>query len=243
MKPIHTTKQLLEKNTSPLAEQVKEAIQQKKVLTLYQPSPGRKPDETPDHYINRVRDEAKETQIVSVPFDGQTQYVVFGVPGPIITQYGKFLLIPATVVGGVWGTHYFLFYPDLESVQTQKTVLLKISSGCYSGMVLGDMACDCKQQLDEAEKVCVENTSGVIVEIPRQDGRGWGEYKMANQRLMDDLGMTTMQAAQAFYGDDTRIDRRTYKECAIILRAFGFREEHTLWASRCKTRGQSSHHT
>src|SRR6266700_2642277 len=182
MKPIHTTKQLLEKNTSPLAEQVKEAIQQKKVLTLYQPSPGRKPDETPDHYINRVRDEAKETQIVSVPFDGQTQ----------------------------------------------KTVLLKISSGCYSGMVLGDMTCDCKQQLDEAEKVCVENTSGVIVEIPRQDGRGWGEYKMANQRLMDDLGMTTMQAAQAFYGDDTRIDRRTYKECAIILRAFGFREEHTL---------------
>lgn len=228
MNATYDSQQLLERNTLPLAKQLEKAKQHKRVLPLYRVSPGFQPNETPDHFVKRVRDEAKETQFVAVPFEGQTFYVAFGVPGPIITQYGKFLLVPATVVGGVWGTHYFLFYPDLEHVKAQRTVLVKISSGCYSGMVLGDTTCDCKQQLDEAEKICVENTSGVIVEIPRQDGRGWGEYKMANQQLMDDLGMTTIQAGQAFYGEDRLIDQRTYKECAIILRAFGFGQEHTL---------------
>jgi len=67
-----------------------------------------------------------------------------------------------------------------------------------------------------------------VIEIPGQDGRGWHQYKMANQYLMNELEMNTVEAARAFYKKEEYIDRRSYHECAIILRALGFNENHSF---------------
>jgi len=105
---------------------------------------------------------------------------------------------------------------------------LRIDSGCLSGQLFGDTTCDCREQLEVSKKACIENESGMVINIPAHDGRGWGEFKMANQRLMDELSLDTVEAARLFYGSDTLIDQRTYTEAALIVRALGFDERYSF---------------
>jgi GTP cyclohydrolase II len=178
-------------------------------------------------FIERIKIESKISQIVKVLFWGKTYQVDFGVESPIVTPFGNFQMIPARVTLGHWGRHYFMFYPNLKTLLKRKKTFLRIDSGCFCGMVLGDITCDCLEQLRISQKACVANRGGIVIEIPGQDGRGWGEdFKMANQRIMNDLRMTTAETARIFYGSDEQTDIRTYDECAIILRAFGFGEKH-----------------
>ncbi len=197
-----------------------------RVLDVYQPSAPQQPSESEPEYVERVRRESQEHQFVGVQHQGQIHYVAFGVPGPIVTPYGTFAMVPAQVVGGRWGVHSVLLYPSLKTLKTMtEEIFVRIDSGCFSGMVLGDNTCDCKEQLELGKHTCVERGAGIVVEIPGHDGRGWGDYKMANQRLMADLGYDTVMAARAFYGGDECVDQRTYVECALILRALGFGEQ------------------
>lgn len=190
------------------------------------PSKGHSIFEPKKKFIERIKKEAT-IKSIKVQFRGGTYKVEFGVEGPIVTSYGTFQMIPAKVLGGKWGRHYFMFYPNLETLLKRKKTLLRIDSGCFCGMVLGDITCDCLEQLRISQKACVANRGGIVIEIPGQDGRGWGEdLKMANQRIQHDLRMTTAETARIFYGGDDKTDIRTYGECAIILRAFGFKEKH-----------------
>lgn len=50
---------------------------------------------------------------------------------------------------------------------------------------------------------------------------------MAEKRLFNELNMPYAKAAKAFYKKDELIDIRTYDECAIILKALGFKN-HTF---------------
>ena len=184
-------------------------------------------EETKATFVKRIRKEAKANQQLKVKFNGKEFVVIFGTEAPILAPYGTFQMIPAKVEGGKWGRHYFLFYPNLETLLKRKEILLRIDSGCFSGMVLGDITCDCLEQLRISQKACIASGGGIVIEIPGQDGRGWGgDKKMATQRLMYDLEITTAEAARAFYGSDELTDIRTYDECAIILKAFGFNKKH-----------------
>jgi GTP cyclohydrolase II len=77
-----------------------------------------------------------------------------------------------------------------------------------------------------AQKLCVKNGSGIIIHMPEHDGRGWGEYKLSNQKIMGELNLDTVTAARMFYGDDNSTDLRTYNEAAIILRSLGLGLDH-----------------
>lgn len=192
----------------------------------YIPSKEKTIDETRAGFIKRIKKETKENQQKIVNFNNKKFGVIFGTEAPIITPYGTFQMIPAKVAEGKWGRHYFLFYPDLETLLKKEKMLLRIDSGCFSGMVLGDITCDCLEQLRISQKACVASGGGIVIEIPGQDGRGWGsDKKMATQRLMHDLDMSTAEVARAFYGSDELTDIRTYDECAIILKAFGFNKK------------------
>jgi GTP cyclohydrolase II len=204
-----------------LHEHLQAAIVRGEVLKKYKIPAKKHPEESHNEFAQRLALEASKYQFVAVQMHDQVKYVSFGVPGPVITSYGDFFVIPAEVVGGIWGIHYFLFSPSLESLLQQKLITLRIDSGCFSGMVLGDITCDCLHQLREAQKLCARK-GGIVIEIPGHDGRGWGEYKMANQKLMNDLAYDTIKAAELFYGDKSSIDSRTYSEATIILKALGF---------------------
>lgn len=172
-----------------------------------------------ESFLNSVRNEALSKRSIQVD-----NFVIdLGTEGPLILRDGELWLITAEVRGGKWGKHYVLVSPSIDSVTSRKESFLRIDSGCLSGVVFGDITCDCLQQLRQAQKVLLKK-GGTIVHIPSQDGRGWQEYKMANQRLMKDCGLDTIDAAIQFYGDKNIIDSRTFNESAIILRALGFPE-------------------
>lgn len=213
---------LIEKKHTSLEERLSLAIKKDLIKSVFCFPAHKSCQESRDFYIKRVKQESLEDTFVRISDRGINKYVHFGVAGPIQTDVGVFQMVPAQVVGGDWGIHFIMVYPDLETLKNKKELFVRFDSGCFSGMVLGDKTCDCAAQLHLSKKQCVENKSGIIVEIPNHDGRGWGEYKMANQRLMHELNVDTVEAARMFYDVEEHIDTRHYGEAVLILRAMGF---------------------
>ncbi len=221
-------KKLIEKHSRPIEEQLNEAIESGKVKSQYVPFESKGRNETITTFATRLVEEALQYQFVHVAFNGQSHYVAFGASGPIISAVGRFNLIPASVVGGHWGVHNFLFYPSCSETLRRREIFIRLDSGCNSGQMFGDMTCDCRQQFDIALKSCIEEKCGVVIHIPAHDGRGWSLFKMANQQLMDEGGIDTVEAAKLFYGNEENIDQRGYTEAVVILRAFGFGNQHSF---------------
>ncbi len=174
-------------------------------------------------FINDIRREAHLRKFVEI--DGRL--VIFGVEGPIILPNGKFWSISAEVKDGLWGKHHIMVSPNLESLINKKQSFLRLDSGCFSGMVLGDITCDCLEQLRKAQSIILEK-GGIIIHIPSHDGRGWQEYKMAHQRIMDETKLDTITVAAKFYGSENKIDTRTFNESALILKALGFPKKYSF---------------
>lgn len=219
---------LLWKRAGRIEELLKEAVARGRVQNSYLPPEPKKNCEDVSEYLERIIIESSAYQFVRVVAGGRSQYVAFGVPGPILVHGGKFFLVPAEVVGGDCGVHYCLMYPDLPTLREQKNIFIRLASGCLSGQVFGDITCDCREQLELAKSACLEKGAGIIIHIPSHDGRGWGEYKLANQRIMDEFSLDAIEAAALFYGDREVVDQRTYHETIIILRAFGFGGRHSF---------------
>ncbi len=167
-------------------------------------------------FINKIRQEANMRQIVIVDH----KVVIFGIEGLIVLPYGKFWSISAQVQDGMWGKHLVLVSPDLKTIIKKGKSFLRLDSGCISGM-LGDITCDCIEQLRIAQKRALKN-GGVIIYIPEQDGRGWKEFKMAHQRIIHETKLDTITVAKEFYGSEGLIDIRTFDESTLILKALGF---------------------
>jgi GTP cyclohydrolase II len=209
-----------------LKSQLRQAISEGRIKKRYEAVQLRREREDVKAYAKRLAATSAEGQFVHVAWGGRSHYVAFGISGPVVTRHGEFMLIPAQVVGGRWGVHYCLIQPSLEYLRDQESILTRIDSGCMSGQLFGDLTCDCKEQLEIGLSMCARKGAGIVVSIPAHDGRGWGEYKMANQRLMHECGLNTVEAARIFYGGDDDLDQRTYEEAVIILRALGFNSKH-----------------
>lgn len=219
---------LLHKINTSLVDLLREAIDQGDIKKQYVPFNPKHVEENESDFIERVKNFSLKYQFVEIldNVSNDTKYVAFGTPGPIITEAGEFQYIPAEVVGGKWGKHHILIYPNINRLLEENTVQLRIDSGCYSGSVLGDITCDCAQQLKLAQSEIINNGTGLIITVPEQDGRGWKEFKMANQILMKELDFSTVEAAEAFYSEKSHIDRRDYIEVALIIKALGFNSKH-----------------
>lgn len=169
-------------------------------------------------FVERIREESKLRQYVEV--DGKI--VIFGIEGPIVFPAGKFWSVSAEVKDSKWGKHYVLVSPSLQVLINRRESFLRLDSGCFSGMVLGDISCDCLDQLRKAQQLILKE-GGIIIHSPGHDGRGWREeYKMANQRIIDECKVDTIKAGVAFYGNEKNVDCRTYDDCVLILKALGF---------------------
>jgi len=222
-------KKIKNKNSSDLKTHLINAITNAEVNNFYVPFTPKARKESDKVYVKRLVEASIKHQFVKIKEKDQVNYIAFHVPAsPVITRYGRFELYIAEVVGGKWGPHYVLVYPNLKTILKKKDILVRTDSGCHSGMVLGDITCDCAEQLRSAQRLCVENGSGVIIHMPSHDGRGWGHYKFCNQRIMDDLEVDTVTAARLFYGDEAEIDLRTYDEAVMILRSLNLGNRHTF---------------
>ena len=87
--------------------------------------------------------------------------------------------------------------------------------------MFGDRTCECREQLALALETIGDAGEGMVINIPRQDGRGLGlPFKLATLWLQTLLKMNTVEAAEAITPDGV-IDARTYGGVIGILKFFG----------------------
>ncbi|MEK7140370.1 MAG: hypothetical protein AAB815_01145 [Patescibacteria group bacterium] len=185
---------------------------------------GRTPKE-----VQHLIDVAKKTMIplgkqVSVVDNELRRFFIVtrqGV-GILKTDYGKFYHFDFTV-DDVWGKYSVLFFGSVDedmmpTFQNKEVVLMRIDFGCETSQLFLDKTCECREQLWLAMKTIAEHGEGLIVSIPRQDGRGLGlPFKLATLLLQDQLRLNTVEAAHAIAPNGV-IDIRTYSGVVGILK-------------------------
>jgi 3,4-dihydroxy 2-butanone 4-phosphate synthase / GTP cyclohydrolase II len=182
--------------------------------------------------VQHLIDKAKQSMIplgkqVSVTENGLTRFFIVtrqGV-GLIKTDFGRFHQFDFGI-DDAWIKYSVLFFGTLDDnlmpiFAHQELLLMRIDSGCETGQLFGDRTCECREQLALAMKTVAEHGEGLIVNIPRQDGRGLGLlFKLATLRLQDELKLNTVEAANAVAPNGV-IDIRTYGGVIGILKYIG----------------------
>ena len=144
--------------------------------------------------------------------------------GPLDTKHGRFHLFYFEI-DDLWREYYALVKAQLDDdfmpVFNSNSLFMRIDSGCVTGQVFLDRTCECREQLEQAMADVSAEGDGLIVHIPRQDGRGMGlPFKLATLALQEKLGLDTVEAARVVAGSGY-IDSRTYAGVVAILRFFG----------------------
>ncbi|TAK94120.1 hypothetical protein EPO05_06710, partial [Patescibacteria group bacterium] len=181
--------------------------------------------------VERLINQAKSSMIplgkqLSVVEGGITRWLIVtrqGV-GTIVTDFGEFHQFDFSI-DDAWGKYSVLFFGELDenlmpTFKNKELLLVRIDSGCETGQLFGDRTCECHEQLSLAIRTVSENGEGLIVNIPRQDGRGLGlPFKLATLRLQRQLKLDTVEAANAIAPNGV-IDIRTYSGVVGILKYF-----------------------
>ncbi len=187
---------------------------------------GRNVDE-----VARLIAQAKDSMIprgkqIAVTENGATRWLIVtrqGV-GLIRTDYGEFHQFDFVIDDG-WGKYSVIFNGELDAdmmpvFKKPDLLLIRVDSGCETGQVFGDRTCECREQLALALETVGDAGEGMVINIPRQDGRGLGlPFKLATLRLQTLLKMNTVEAANAVAPDGI-IDMRTYGGVIGILKFF-----------------------
>jgi GTP cyclohydrolase II len=142
--------------------------------------------------------------------------------GHLVTRFGVFILY-RFFVNDKWQEYNVLFKGKLngrlEPKLMHKSILhLRVDSGCLTGQVFDDQTCECRGQLRKAMREISEIGEGLIICIPKQDGRGMGiPFKLATLSLQYLYNMDTVEAAE-FLAGNHKIDKRDYYGTLAILR-------------------------
>lgn len=131
-------------------------------------------------------------------------------------------------VNDEWRDYYVLYIGLLDqnkmpnlAENNDKEIIVRIDSGCLTGMVFGDRTCDCHEQLLIAIDSAIENGIGFIIHIPSQDGRGMGidfKLKTLDEQYYNHL-ITVESAKKVSHLEN--IDRRTYHGAVGCLKLLG----------------------
>lgn len=145
--------------------------------------------------------------------------------GRLLTMHGAFYEFHFTI-SDQWSEYIAIVKADLDEslrpVFKSRDVLIRIDSGCRTGQVFGDVTCDCAEQLDLAFAAIAANGEGMVVHIPRQDGRGLGlGFKLATLLLQAELGVDTVEASAMLDPEGVTRDQRQYAGVIALLRFFG----------------------
>lgn len=168
-----------------------------------------------------------ESKRIPVTENGEKRYyeVVRKGIGPLNTKYGKFWEFEFTIDDN-WETYSAIVKSDIDTdtlmpiFHDQNNITIRIDSGCKTGQTFGDLTCECDDQLQLALKTVAEKGEGMVINIPKQDGRGMGiSFKLATLWLQDELGVDTVESASMLAPGGV-IDVRTYSGVVGILKYF-----------------------
>lgn len=145
--------------------------------------------------------------------------------GILKTEYGKFWHYNFSI-DDQWEKYSVIVKAELEKdmlipvFKNKDQLLLRTDSGCETGQVFGDLTCECHNQLRLVLKTIEKIGEGMIINIPRQDGRGMGlTFKLATLWIQDALGVNTVESSSLLAPGGV-IDIRTYSGVICILKFF-----------------------
>ncbi len=168
----------------------------------------------------------KDTRIINIIENGKRKVISVtreGI-GTIETKNGTFWLFNFKL-DDKWNNYEVLVKSEtlinfVPKFVEQKSILLRIDSGCETGQVYGDITCECDKQLQSTIKLINMEGEGIIIHIPSQEGRGLGlNFKLATLLAERYLSLDTVAAAKLLV-NDKMIDNRTYMGAVAILRYF-----------------------
>lgn len=190
------------------------------------------PVEEVENFLNLVKRSMEPFSMrVSVTENGVMRYYLIERRGLGIleTEYGKFWEY-SFVIDDCWEKYSVIVKADLDEerlvliFKKKDEILLRTDSGCETSQVFGDLTCDCREQLHFALKTIQEAGEGLVINIPRQDGRGMGlTFKLATLWMQDVLKVNTVESA-TLLAPGGIIDIRTYSGIVGILKFFGITE-------------------
>jgi len=123
------------------------------------------------------------------------------------------------------------------SPDTEKPVLIRLHSECFTGDFLGSLRCDCGEQLRGAIKAIEEAGGGILLYLA-QEGRGIGLINKLRAYKLQDLGFDTVDANEMLGFD---ADERVYAPAAEMLRQLGVRSVRLLTNNPDKARDLARH--
>lgn len=176
-----------------------------------------------DYYVSPLKER------ISYESEDQILYEPILVQVNIKDEIYPFYIVKAIKKTDTWKTYYLIYKANnsLESLsQVNDHILVRLDSGCVSGQIYDDEACDCLDQLhDGLYQLATDSHQGLIIHIPTHDGRGFGTapkaeteiYKRGGHgRIHSTIPLDTVAAAKLLYGVDN-YDLRSFDGAAQLL--------------------------
>ena len=149
--------------------------------------------------------------------------------GPLETKFGEFWEF-AFEIDDRWVDYAVIVKAGINNktlmpeFRKENNLIIRTDSGCVTGQIFEDLTCECLDQLHLAMKTISDAGEGMIIHIPRQDGRGMGiPFKLATLWLQKEFNVNTIEAASMLAKNET-IDARTYAGVVGILKFFEISE-------------------
>lgn len=95
--------------------------------------------------------------------------------------------------------------------------MIRVHSSCYTGDLLGSLACDCGDQLAECIKLMDASSGGIILYL-MQEGRGIGLINKLRAYNLQYDGMDTVEANEFLGFDD---EEREFEPAVLMLKKLG----------------------
>jgi GTP cyclohydrolase II len=102
----------------------------------------------------------------------------------------------------------------MGDVAHKENVLCRVHSNCINGHVFNSIECDCREQMEAAQKLIQEAGSGVVIWLD-QEGKNNGHLALLQSRKLKDEGLSQ---ADAYVQLGYSADARSFVRAAEILR-------------------------